>query len=275
MPDKKEFRHKCELFVLQSSPDPLKGEKVNVGLVLRDTSGPEPLIMVRISERLRRLNCLEPGFELERFEEALHQVESVMANAVDFDSRIDQFDDWPEELTLSPAKAVLTDSMADEMKLLAEQYLKPRKWMQPPDEQESRETIFRSMQSSFEAAGVWALMDKRLPVAEFTRPGDSLKLDCGYLDQSHSSYRIFHAVPLLKDSSTAKVLAYSWPMIRDGIARKRELSCDMVALVANDLDRIDEAVSFGWETMEKVGLRVEPLSTAGIFAEQARVALHA
>ena len=275
MPAKKQFRHKCEFFVLQCTPDPLKGEHVNVGIVLRDANQENPSVMVRISERMKRIACLEPGFDVEAFEEVLHRAESVLTNSLDFERRLDQFEEWPEELVLAPKMAVLTDSIPDEIELLANQYLKPREWKQSVNEAESRSAIFTQMRNAFEGAGVWKLMDKRLPVAEFTRQGDSLKLDCGYVDRASSIYRIFHAVPLVNDSVLAKALAYSWPVVRDGIAQKRHLDCDMRVIVSNHLDRNDDAVAFGWETMERAGLQIHPVSQIPEFAEQARVALRA
>jgi hypothetical protein len=271
----REFKHKCEFFVLQCTPDPLKGEKVNVGIVLRDRNAQNPTVLVRLSERLRRIQCLEPGFDIEAVEEMLHQADSILSNALDFEDRLEQFEDWPEELVLAPKMAVLTDSMSDEIELLANQYLKPRSWAKQETEEESRSVIRARMRKCFEDAGVWNLMDKRLSVAEFTRRGDTLKLDCGYIDRANSIYRVFHAVPLINDCNLAKALAYSWPMVRDGIAAKQRLACDMRVIVANNLDRNDEAVIFGLETMERAGLMMVPLSQVPEFAEQARIALHA
>ena len=271
----KEFKHKCEFFVLQCTPDPLKSEKVNVGIVLRDSNGQNPTVLVRLSERLKGIQCLEPGFDVEAFEEILHEAEAVLSNALDFEQTMEQFEEWPEELVLGPKMAVLTDSMADEIELLANQYLKPRNWAKQESEEESRSMALAQMRQSFEQAGVWHLMDKRLPVAEFTRRGDTLKLDCGYVDRGNSVYRVFHAVPLVNDCNLAKALAYSWPMIRDGIATKQHLACDMRVIVSNHLDRNDEAVMFGLETMERAGLILAPFSQVPEFAEQARIALHA
>ncbi|MGZ4787749.1 MAG: DUF3037 domain-containing protein [Terriglobales bacterium] len=268
-----EFRHKCDFFVLQCTPDPLKGEKVNVGVVLRDSNAQNPTVLVRLSERLKRIQCLEPGFDVEAFEEILHQADSVLRNALDFEQRPEQFEEWPEELVLAPKMAVLTNSMTDEIELLANQYLKPRSWEKGATEEETRSAILAEMRNCFENAEVWNLMDKRLPVAEFTRRGDTLKLDCGYVDRANSIYRVFHAVPLVKDCNVAKALAYSWPMIRDGMAAKQKLSCDMRVIVSNNLDRNDEAVMFGLETMERAGLITAQLSQVPEFAEQARIAL--
>jgi len=275
MADKKKFRHKCEFFVLQCTPDPLKGERVNVGIVLRDAGQPSPTVLVRFSERLNRINCLEPGFGVEALKEILCQADSVLSNTLDFERQIENFEQWPEELRLAPKMAVLTNSMPDEIELLAKQYLQPRDWEKTASAEDSRSTMVAQMRRAFESAGVWNLMDKRLPVAEFTRRGDRLKLDCGYVDRSNSAYRIFHAIPLIDDCNLAKALAYSWPAIRDGIAEKKRLACDMRVIVSDRLDRDDETVMFGWETMERAGLKMESLAQLPEFAEQARVALSA
>ncbi|HUN87835.1 MAG TPA: DUF3037 domain-containing protein [Terriglobales bacterium] len=274
-PNRKEFRHKCELVVLQCVPDPLKGERANVAVVLRDSNQQPPIVLVRFSERLHRLNCLEPGFDAVAFEEMLHQVDSVITNSLDFEQKLGLLENWPEELTVAPKMAVLTDSMEDEIELLAKQYLRARDWKQPLDEEETRKYLVGRMRNQFELKGAWRLMDKRLPVEEFTRKGDKLKLDCGYADRENLTYRIFHAVPLLKDCNIAKALAYSWPMIKDGMSLQHELDCEIKVIVANHLDRDDDTVAFGWETLERAGLQIEPLSRIPEFAEQARIALRA
>jgi len=244
-------------------------------VVLRDANEGNPTVLVRFSERLKRIHCLEPGFDVEVFEEMLHHADSVLTNVLDFENRIDDLEGWPEELLLAPKMAVLTDSMPSEIERIVNQYLRARDWTEPVDEEETRKFILGQMRNQFEIAGVWKLMDKRLPVSEFTRRGDKLKLDCGYIDQHNSLYRIFHAVPLLKDCNIAKGLAYSWPTIRDGIAVKHQLGCDMRVIVSNNLDRSDETVLFGLETLQRAGLKIEPLSRVPEFAEEARVVLHA
>ena len=59
----KQFKHKCDFYVLQCTPDPLKGEKVNVGIVLRDVNSVPPIIRIRMLDKLRRVKALEPTFE--------------------------------------------------------------------------------------------------------------------------------------------------------------------------------------------------------------------
>ena len=52
------------------------------------------------------------------------------------------------------------------------------------------------MREAFEQAGVWKhkQMRKRIAVAEYTHPGDPLKIDCGY--RPNGEVKLFHAVSL-------------------------------------------------------------------------------
>jgi Protein of unknown function (DUF3037) len=271
----KQWKHKCELFILQCSPDPLKGERVNVGLVLRDASASPPIVRLSIADDIDRLSCLEPSFSIEALEGSLHYIESVICNTADFEERIEQFEYWPDSVDLAPTRAVFTDSIEDELKLLTEQYLERRSADPKEKRASSRQAIFAQMREAFESAGVWALMDHRLPLSDFTRPGDSLKLDCGYLDAARSMYRILHAVSFKTGADAAKALAYSWPLVREGIAQKRNADCEMFAIVSDNLNRKEDVVAFGWDTLERAGMVVQPVSMTPVLAQAARIALRA
>jgi hypothetical protein len=271
----KQWKHKCELFILQCSPDPLKAERVNVGLVLRDSNVSPPIVHFRIGDQLNRLSCLEPSFSIEELEDSLHSVESIICDTADFEQRIEQCDYWPDNIDLAPTRAVFTDSIEDELALLTEQYLEERKGEPGKKRTSSRQEIRGRMREAFESAGVWSLMDHQLPVSDFTKAGDSLRLDCGYVDSDRSIYRILHAVSFKTGLEATKALAYSWPLVKDGMSQKRNVNCEMFAIVPDNLNREDDAIDFGWNTLERAGMRVEPVSLMPLLAQVARIALRA
>jgi hypothetical protein len=98
------------------------------------------------------------------------------------------------------------------------------------------------MRSEFEAAGVWPLMEEKIPVSRYTRGGDPLKIDCGY--SPNGTVKLFHAVALGADVNAAKVLAYSFPQLAEGTRKTEGKHTLLTAVVEDDLPADDEAVKF-------------------------------
>jgi hypothetical protein len=123
------------------------------------------------------------------------------------------------------------------------------------------------MQDEFERAGVWGFLRKEIKAADYTRDGDPLKIDCGY--SPNGIVKLCHAVALSSDVNAAKVLAFSFPRLAQGIERKEKKHVELTAVVENDLDRTDESVNFAWDVMEQQQIRVMPLAGMRHYAETA------
>jgi hypothetical protein len=140
-----------------------------------------------------------------------------------------------------------------------------------------RAAIARSMRTHFEQARVWDLLRRRIPAADYTRPGDSLKIDCGY--RPNGVVRMFHAVSLATDSELAKVLAFSAPLLRAGVARVENAELELTAIVEpirnghGDVPADNDFVAqyrFGVETMEAQQIRVLTVNDLARVADTAR-----
>jgi hypothetical protein len=133
------------------------------------------------------------------------------------------------------------------------------------------------MRMHFEHARVWDLMRRRIAVSAYTQPGDPLKIDCGY--RPNGVVRMFHAVSLSGDVELAKVLAFSAPSLRTGVARIENAELELTAIVeplrdgngqvAGDEDRVQQ-YRFGVETMEAQQIRVLTVSDLERVAETAK-----
>ena len=123
------------------------------------------------------------------------------------------------------------------------------------------------MRSEFEAAGVWPLMQERIPVSRYTRSGDPFKIDCGY--SPNGTVKLFHAVTLSSDINAAKVLAFSFPQLAEGIHKAENKQAILTAIVEDDLPPDDESVTFARETLEQNAIRIAPVSTMASIAREA------
>src|SRR6476661_6592600 len=121
--------------------------------------------------------------------------------------------------------------------------------------------------SEFEAAGVWLLMLKNIAVSKYTRGGDPLKIDCGY--SPNGTVKLFHAVTLNSDVNAAKVLAFTFPQLAQGIRKAENKQAILTAIVEDDLPSDDESVTFARETLEQQAIRIAPVSAMAEIAKEA------
>jgi hypothetical protein len=180
---------------------------------------------------------------------------------------------------MTEAKAYLAESLPAGIEELMRLYVDP-----PPREKlprlSGRAAIQQRMRSEFEHAGVWDLLRKRIAAAEYTRPGDPLRIDAGY--RPNGLIRMFHAVSLdpgiAAGVEMAKVLAFSADSLRTGVARVEKAELELTAVIepAAKLGATDEEPErlamyrFGVETMEEHRIRVLTTSDLGRVAETAR-----
>lgn len=277
---------KCEFFLLRYVPDALKDEFVNIGVVLVESGAPEPglgslglepdangasFAEVKFTQDWQRVKCLDPTADVEmlaRLEEDLRA--QLKEGRQYFLSAIEE--SFSNLLQLSPAKACLTESPAEELGRLAEMYLERARRRTTKGTAAGRQLIVQRMREAFEQAGVWDLMRKRIAVAQYTHPGDPLKIDCGY--RPNGELKLFHAVSLTGDVDAAKVLAFTYPQIREGIARVEKIKTSLTAIVEDDLDRTAEPIAFVLNTLTRSRIAVAPQAELPHLAEVARRELH-
>ena len=84
-------------------------------------------------------------------------------------------------------------------------------------------------------------MLEKIAVSQYTRSGDPLKIDCGY--SPNGTVKLFHAVTLDSDVNAAKVLAFSFPQIAQGIKKAEGKQALLTAVVEDDLPSDDETVT--------------------------------
>ncbi|HKD80663.1 MAG TPA: DUF3037 domain-containing protein [Candidatus Angelobacter sp.] len=245
-------KQQCRFFLLRYAPDAVKNEFVNIGLVLLPSAGSAE---VRFTHDWSRVRCLDPEVDvevLEALESDLREKLREMNGDHDFILRRIQ-DSFSNALQPTDFQGCLAESPAAEADELARLYLeRPRR--PQSREMSARRAIYQKMQQEFENAGVWPLMWRAVPVSRYTRSGDPLKIDCGY--SPNGTVKLFHAVALSTDVNAAKVLAFTFPQLRDGIAKAEGKQAFLTAIVEDDLPTGDEAITFARETLEQSAIQV-------------------
>jgi len=117
------------------------------------------------------------------------------------------------------------------------------------------------MRDAFSREGVWELMWKGVPAERYGRRGDPLKIDCGY---GNGRVRLFHAVT---DADTAKLLAFSYPEMKQGITREEKKESELTAIF--EPSDADES-AFAEETLKRAEIVIAKPQELAAIAERAR-----
>ncbi|MHB8388991.1 MAG: DUF3037 domain-containing protein [Acidobacteriaceae bacterium] len=277
-------RMQCEFFLVRYVPDAVKNEFVNIGVVLREAGRPETA-RVRFTRDWARVRCVDPEADTGMLEALENEVrerlsDGPMETAAMMKALEESFSNMVQ---ITEPKACLADSIPAEIEQLSRMYIENRK-QREARRASGRQAIATSIRRQFEAVGVWNVMRKRIQAAMYTRPGDPLRIDCGY--RPNGVIRMFHAVSLEGDLEAAKVLAFSAPQMADGVARVENAALELTAIVeplrrllgkhseeilssGAEQDRIDQ-YRFGVETMERNQIRVMTVADLPRIGERAR-----
>ena len=278
----------CEFFLVRYVPDVVKGEFVNIGVLLREAA-PEPgrpaEHRVRFTKDWTRVRCIDRGADIGLLEDLEQEIGLRLKTAVTAQEPKPMLDVLEDTLSnsiqMTAPRASLAENLTTELEQLMRLYVDPLAG-QAADSPRARKTgrpaIQAAMRSEFERAGVWGLMNKRLPAEPYTRKGDPLRFDCGYRKTAATgnSIRLFQAVSLAGDLEMARVLAYTAPQLREGIARVERTMLELTAVVeplraiSEAEDEAQERYRFGVETMEQREIRVVTLNDLARVAASAR-----
>lgn len=281
-------RRACHFQLLRYVPDAVRNEFVHIGVLLRDSEpGGGGRTEVRFTRDWRRVRCLDPDADtalLESMEGELRR--RLQEGGGDGEAQRKLMKILDESLSLNvqmtESKAYLAESLPAGVEELMRMYVDP-----PPRERvprlSGRAAIQQRMRAEFEHVGVWDLMRKRIAASEYTRPGDPLRIDCGY--RPNGIIRMFQAVSLDPGSGLAasgvemaKVLAFSAAGLRAGVERVEKAELQLTAIVepAARLHATDDEPErlalyrFGVEVMEEHAIRVLTTTDMERVAETAR-----
>jgi Protein of unknown function (DUF3037) len=251
-------KQQCNFFLLRYVPDAIKNEFINIGLVLLPPSGDPEL---RFTHDWSRVRCLDSQADVELLE-ALESDLRLQLRGLngDRDTILRRIQDsFSNALQPSDFKACLAASPAEEADTLARLYLERQrsKGIRQPS---SRQVIRDRMQRDFESAGVWPLMRKEIPASQYTRKGDPLKIDCGYGPKHNGTVKLLHALSLETDPNSAKVLAFSFPHLADGIYRQERKKTELSAVIEDRLPQDDEQIEYALDILRQQTIRIVPLA---------------
>jgi hypothetical protein len=275
-------RIQCEFFLIRYVPDVVKGEFTNIGVVLREAAPSRDVgAVVRFTRDWSRVRCMDADADIGLLESLEGEIaDRLRLGPADTKAVLPLLEDTlSNSVQITEARASLAENMTAELEQLMRMYVEPLKVKQER-KRTGRAAIAASMRSQFERAGVWGLMRRRIAASLYTRPGDPMKIDCGYRAVAGSEMiRMFQAVSLEGDVEAAKGLAWSAPQLREGVERVENVPLELTAIVeplravSDSEDEAMERYRFGVEAMEREQIRVVTLNDLARVAETARLEL--
>ena len=212
MPEEK--RMTLRYRVLRYTPNLVRDEWVNIGVLLEDVHGirREARLIAEPGE-LARVRRLHPSADEDLLRSLPVELDARLAEPPDAVRRyIDKL-----ELTLSnvvqfsPQRAVLAEDFDAEMDRLYRDHVTPPARLRAGIVESTRAWIRERLRDVFRRHRLSAKLEKNIRVEQFTQPGDPLKLDYAYQNGVRG---YLHSIVLGRDLAQAKVLAYTAECIR-------------------------------------------------------------
>jgi hypothetical protein len=270
-------RKQCEFQLIRYVPDPVKNEFVNIGVLLRAAEGGQSVL--RFTRDWGRVRCLDPDADTQMLEALEIEVGQRLATPpADHRRPIVGLleDSLSNGIQITETKAYLAETFVAGLEDLMRLYVDtpPRGRTQ---RRSGRSALHAAMRTRFEEAGVWTLMRKQIAAASYTKPGDPLRIDCGY--RPNGVVKMFQAISLEADADDAKLLAFSALSMIDGVKRVEQAKLELTAIVEpirqteQDEEPSEERIlqyRFGVDIMEEHKIRVMTSTQLPGIAETAR-----
>jgi Protein of unknown function (DUF3037) len=267
-------RKQCEFQLIRYVPDPVKNEFVNIGVLLRGGEQSE----LRFTRDWARVQCLDPDADTEMLEALEIEIgHRLRAQTVDHSRPVIELLEasLSNGVQITESKGYLAESFPAGLEDLMRLYVDPPRRGRS-QRRSGRDALLAAMRTRFEQAGVWNLMRKQIRAADYTEPGDPLRIDCGY---SNSKVKFFQAVSLETDAAGAKLLAYSAESLREGLKKVQGAELELTAIIEpfewpKDDSRPDEERSerykYAGALMSKHDVRMLTTASLPDIAETAR-----
>jgi hypothetical protein len=265
MPEEKQMTLRYQ--ILRYSPNLIRDEWLNIGVLLEDLGGWKRAIrLIEEPSEIARVRRLHPNADEELLRALPGELEARLAGterAVGaYLEKLGQT--LSNVIQLGPQKGVLAQDFDTELDRLYQAQVAPPA--------RARGGLMESTRAWIKARFNDVLKRRRVPrlernirVEDFTQAGDPLRLDYGYRNGARG---FMHAVALGRDVSQAKVLAYTAGRIRAQVA-----SCEFTAITESGPLRENPRHQFIAKLLAEQNISIVPLNRIEKFAEELRVRL--
>ena len=259
----------CALYLVQYIPDLVRGESVNIGVLLH--SPQEKYLGCLISDDYRRIKHFHPQADVKLLRELQSHFEmEIDVHGADLDGYL-QFmrRSYANSIQVSEPRAFHLAEPQNEIQDFFGRYVGRR--VTGPLPEDTRVRIKQKLTAALSLAGVWEMMEKHISVARWTREGDPFTFDYGYTPllvkgrpNGHSHF--IHAISLRRDEGgkAAKIMVYSIDHVR-----KKE-AAELTAVVEALASKGDKAANLSQRILEDGGVALQPIDGIPEYAQSIR-----
>jgi len=243
--------------VVRYQPNLIRDEWVNIGVLLLDpSSGRVRQRWLEEPADLARLRRLHPAADEELLLRLPAEFDRQLAGAgTDAAALVEKFDrTLSNALQLSPRKGLLSGDLDAELERVFREQVEPvRESRRGVAEIRTRSDVRAQAADYFRSEKILRLMQRSVPAAEFTVPGDPMRIDFSY--RRNGTRGFVHAVALGRDPGQAKLLAFTAEAIRGRLEHAEFLAVtEREPALGNVRDQFVSSV------LEDNGIKVVPLT---------------
>jgi len=259
----------CALYLVQYVPDLVRGEYVNIGVLLH--SPQEKYLGCLFTDDFRRIKHFHPRADLKllrqlqaHFEMEIDQHGADLEGYLQFMRR-----SFSNLIQVSEPRSFRLAEPQSEIQDLFARYVGQR--LTGPQPEDTRIRIKQKLTAALSLAGVWELMEKNISAARWTHAGDPFNFDYGYTPllthgrpNGHLHFIHAHSLKRDADAKVAKALAYTFARVRD-----RE-TAELTAVVEAQAAPGDIVATFSQKILEEGGIRLQPIAGVDDYAQSIR-----
>jgi hypothetical protein len=276
-------RRKLQFFLLRYVPNAVRGESLNIGLLMTESGKDEDsFVDVHFTQDWKRARCLFPDTDVEMLEAIGREIKSRIANVQDRAALIKEMTDrYSNAIQLSRVRRVFAQDPAVEMKHLVATLVETP-WMsgtrleEPAARRAGRKWILAGMTEGFRTAGVMPFLTANMPVSTYTNDTDRFTFDYSYsFGLTGETTRVFHAVSLVDKNKETEMFPFRVAKIAPKLARLKKTQPTFTAIVEDHFDAGDAYVASVLAFMKDENIQVSHVREMADIAEVARRELRA
>lgn len=253
----------CSYHILRYTPNLVRDEWVNIGVLVFDSrSGKRRLRLIEEQEEYTRVRRLHPEADEFLLRRLRDELEDRFESVVGFNGHGRQLQEliakWDNTLSnavqLAPPKGILSGDLDAELERLYKDHVALPRAPGRVGAPGSRAQMRSYCSQVFRHAHLWDRIQKSVRAAEFTFPGDPMRIDYSY--RRNGTLGFIHALSVSRAPGDAKGIAYT----AERIAAKASLKTEFAAITDIDLKEQNDRNRFADRTLRDAGVEPVPLS---------------
>jgi hypothetical protein len=254
----------CAYRILRNTPNLVRDEWVNIGVLVYDPAkGERRLRLIEEQDEFNRVRRLHPQADEEllralrdNLEDRFQSANGAPGAASDWQRLLAKWDETlSHALQLAPQKAVIANDLDAELERLYSDHVAPLRSSSRVGAPGSRAQMRSYCSQVFRQARLWERIEKSVRAADFTFPGDPMRLDYSY--RRNGTRGFVHTLSVTRAPADAKLLAYT----AERIIAKATQKTEFAAVTDVDLNEKNDRHRFVRDTLRDVG--IEPIPMEG------------